>query len=112
MEPKKTNMIKVGSVSKARQKAAEENNHYLKKYGSLLWSAALLTAYQGGGYDELKKNYNEVPMQYVELLLDAYRYRHAELEYSIAQAASRPHMKKGDSKKYMENLANKLEGKD
>ena len=110
-EKPKQNIIKVQSVSKARQKAAEETNRYMQKYGSLLWSAALLTAYQGGGYEELKKNYNVVPMKYVELLLDAYRYKHAEEEFSMAQAVARPHLKKGDAKKYMEGLANKLEGK-
>ena len=108
---KKPHVIKVGSVSEARRKFAQESNKYIKKYGEMLWSVALLTAYQGGGYDELQHNFNDVPMKYVELLLDAYRYKNTELEFLIAQAASRPHLKKNEGKKYMDNLANKLEGK-
>lgn len=111
MEPKKQNIIKVGSVSKARREAAEKSNKYIQKYGSLLWSAALVTAYQGGGYDELKQNYNSVPLKYLQLLIDAYQYKHTEEEYRMAQAVSLPHKKKGDAKKYMNDLANKLEGK-
>lgn len=112
MEPQKGKVIKVGSVSEARRKAAEENNGYIQKYGSLLWSAAVLTAYQGGGYEELKKNYQETPAKYLSLLVDAYRFKNTELEFAIAQAASRPHLKKSDAKKYMEQLAQKLEGHD
>lgn len=105
-------IIKVSSVSEARRKHLAESNRYIKKYGELLWMAALVTAYQNGGYEELKKNYQEVPLRYLNLLLEAYKYKNAEREFSIAQAASRPHMKKGDAKKYMQELANKLEGKD
>lgn len=100
------------SVSEARRKHSLESNRYIRKYGELLWTAALLTAYQNGGYDELYKNYNEVPLKHVQLLLDAYRYKNAELEFSIAQASSRPHMSKADGKNYMEGLAAKLEGRD
>lgn len=110
MGPQK-NIIKVSSVSKALHNASAENNRYFKKYGELLWTAALVTAYQNGGYEELKKNYETVPLKYLQLLLDAYKYKNTELEFLIAQAASRPHMKKGDAKSYMESLANKLEGK-
>jgi hypothetical protein len=106
------NVIKVHSVSEARQQHAVETNKYIRKYGSLLWMAALVTAYQNGGYDELKKNYEEVPLKYLQLLLDAYKYKNTELEFSIAQAASRPHMKKNDGKKYIESLADKLEGRE
>lgn len=110
MEPKK-NIIKVGSVSKALHDASASNNKYFQKYGELLWTAALVTAYQNGGYAELKENYEHVPLKHLQLLLDAYKYKNTELEFLIAQAASRPHMKKGDAKKYMEDLASKLEGK-
>ena len=106
------NVIKVHSVSEAKQKHLAETNKYIKKYGELLWLAALVTAYQNGGYDELKKNYTEVPLRHLQLLLDAYKYKNAELEFLIAQAASRPHMKKGDGQKYIDNLAAKLEGRD
>lgn len=108
----KPNIIKVKSVEEERRKHLAETNKYIGKYGELLWTCALLTAYQNGGYDELCHNYNDVPMQYVKLLLDAYRYKNAELEFLIAQASSRPHMKKGDGKKYMDGLAAKLEGRE
>lgn len=104
------NVIKLSSVSEARRKHRAESNQFIREYGELLWSAALLTAYQNGGYDDLKRNYNQVPMKYMDLLLKAYKYKNNELEFSIAQAASRPHMKKGDAKNYMQTLANKLEG--
>lgn len=106
------NIIKVASVSEARRKHYQETNKHVKKYGDMLWLAALVTAYQGGGYEELKKNYHEVPLKYLNLLLEAYRHKNTELEFSIAQAASRPYMEKGDAKKYMQDLANKLEGND
>jgi len=106
------NVIKVKSVSKERQKHLAETNKYIRQYGELLWMAALVTAYQGGGYEDLKNNYEKVPLKYLQLLLDAYKYKNTELEFLIAQAASRPHMKKGDGKKYIEGLANKLEGKE
>lgn len=111
MEPQK-NVFKVHSVADAKYKAATENNKYIKEYGELLWTAALITAYQNGGYEELKKNYERTPLKYLKLLLDAYRYKNTELEFAIAQAASRPHMKKGDAKKYITTLADKLEGKE
>lgn len=107
---KNVNVIKVSSVEEARRKHFSESNKYIKEYGELLWTAALLTAYQNGGYDDLCRNYNEVPLKYVRLLLDAYKYKNAELEFLIAQASSRPHMAKADGKKYMEGLAAKLEG--
>ena len=106
------NIIKVRSVEKERQKHLAESNRYIGKYGELLWMAALVTAYQGGGYEDLKKNYTTVPLKYLQLLLDTYKYKQAELEFLIAQASSRPHMKKNDGKKYMEGLANKLEGRE
>lgn len=109
-EPKK-NIIKVHSVAQARRDIAAKDNKYIQKYGELLWMCALLTAYQGGGYDELCRNYEEVPIKYLQLLLEAYRYKNTELEFAVAQAASRPHMKKNDAKKYMDTLANKLEGR-
>lgn len=110
MESQK-NVIKVNPVSKALRDASARNNKYFNKYGELLWTAALVTAYQNGGYKELKDNYEHVPLKYLQLLLDAYKYKNTELEFVIAQAASRPHMKKGDAKQYMEDLAAKLEGK-
>lgn len=112
MEEKQQRVIKVQSVSKAQRRQAASSNRYIREYGELLWTAALLTAYQGGGYDDLKHNYHDVPLKYVRLLLDAYRYKNTELEFAIAQAASRPHLKKADGQKYIQTLANKLEGKD
>lgn len=106
------NIIKVSSVSAARRQHYRDTNKHIKKYGELLWLAALVTAYQNGGYEELKSNYEKVPLKYLQLLLEAYQFKNAEREFSIAQAASRPHLKKGDAKKYMQELANKLEGKD
>ena len=111
MEPKQ-NVIKVSSVSEARRKNLEENNKYIKKYGELLWTAALLTAYQNGGYKELQYNYEHVPMRSMQILLDAYNYKRTELEFTIAQGASRPHMKKADGQKYMDGLVSRLEGRD
>lgn len=104
-------VIKVQSVSKAKAKAQREYNKYIKKYGELEWLAALVTAYQCGGYDELKYNYEHVPIKYLNMLVDAYHYKNTELELSIAQAASRPYMKKNDSIKYMQGLTDRLEGK-
>lgn len=111
MEPSKGKVVKVQSVSAARKKSQAQTNKYINKYGEMEWMAAMLTAYQGGGYEELKKNYNDVPLKYMKMLIDAYRYKATELELSIAQAASRPHMKKGDSQKYMQSLTDRLEGK-
>lgn len=105
------NIIKVSSVSAAKREHYAKNNKYMQKYGEMLWMAALVTAYQNGGYEELKKNYQQTPLKFLELLLAAYRYKNTEMEFSFAQAASRPHMKKGDAKKYMQDLADKLEGK-
>lgn len=105
------NVIKLHSVEEARRKHQLENNEYIKKYGELLWTVALLTAYQNGGYDELRRNYNEVPMKFINLLLDAYRFKNTELEFAMTKAASRPHLKKGDSQRYVEGLADKLEGR-
>ena len=47
----------------------------------------------------------------MNLLIDAYQYKHTEQEYRMAQAIALPHRKKGDAKKYMNTLANKLEGR-
>ena len=110
MEPGQK-VIKVQSVSQAKAKAQREYNKYIKKYGELEWLAAVVTAYQCGGYDELRYNYEHVPLKYLNMLVDAYHYKSTELELSIAQAASRPYMKKNDSIKYMQNLTDKLEGK-
>lgn len=104
------NVIKVQSVSKAKAKVNRERNKYIKKYGDSAWAAAVLTAYQCGGYKEFKYNYEKVPLKYMNLLLDAYKFKNTELELSIAQAAARPYMKKNDSIKYIESLSNKLEG--
>lgn len=106
------NIIKVSSVSAARRKHFRDTNKHIQKHGELLWLAALVTAYQNGGYDELKRNYEKVPLKYLQLLLEAYQFKNTEREFSMAQAVARPHMKKGDAKKYMQELANKLEGKD
>lgn len=103
--------MKVQSVSKALAKNRATTNKYIREYGELEWEAALLTAYQGGGYKELYDNYHNVPLKYMKMLIDAYRYKNTELELAVARAASRPHMKKGDSKKYMQELLDKLEGK-
>lgn len=105
-------MVKAQSVSEARRKAALQNNKYLKKYGALLWSSALLTAYQHGGYAELKDNYENMPFKYQSLLLDAYRYVNTEKELSMSQAASRPYMDKKDGKEYIDGLIRRLEGRD
>ena len=99
--------VKVQSVSAALSKARGQSNKYIREYGETLWMAALLTAYQGGGYAELKKNYNQVPMKYIKLLLDAYRYKSTELEFSMTRAASSPHLKKKDAQKYTQELADK-----
>lgn len=108
----KQHVIKVSSVSEAKRKNLIENNKYIQKYGELLWTAALLTAYQNGGYRELQFNYEKVPMRSMQILLDAYHYKQTELEYTIAQGASRPHMKKKDGQDYMERLIAKLEGRE
>lgn len=107
----KPKTVKVQSVTKALAKARGQSNRYIKEYGELAWSAAILTAYQNGGYKELRYNYEKVPLKYMHMLIDAYKYKNTELELMIAQAASRPHMKKADSKKYLQGLADKLEGK-
>lgn len=103
-------VVEVKSVRQARSKHIGENNGYIRKYGQLLWSAALLTAYQGGGMKELADNYNKVPYKYVALLLDAYTYINDEEEYRIFQATSTPHAKKKDQKAYIERLQRRLEG--
>lgn len=100
-------VFKLHSVSAAMR----SNNKFATQYGDMLWSVALLTAYQCGGYEQLKYNFNNVPIKYVKLLLDAYQYKNDKLELAIAQAASRPHMKKADGQKYINDLVNKLEGK-
>lgn len=104
-------VISVQSVSKARRATLKNSNSYVGKYGEILWTVALLTAYQNGGVKELMDNYNNVPMRYVNLLLDAYRYKNAEQEFMMTQAAAYPNMKKADSKKHMEDLQNRLEGR-
>lgn len=111
MDQQEKRVIKVGSVEKMRRKQAVENNKYMQKYGELLWTVALLTAYQNGGYKELKFNYEKVPYRYISLLLDAYKYKQAEEEFTMAKAASRPHLKKKDGKDYIDGLVAKLEGK-
>lgn len=102
----KEHVFKLQSVSAAKR----ANNGFIQKYGEMLWTVALLTAYQNGGYKELKENYKNVPIKYVKLLLDAYQYKDDKMELSIAQAASRPHMSKKDGKDYIEALIKKLDG--
>lgn len=111
-EQSKQHIIKVGSISKARAEASRKNNRYIKEYGEALWQAALLTAYQNGGYEELKHNYNNVPIKYIALLLDAYQYKATEEEFRSARAASCPHKKQKDIDAYLQDLANKLGGRD
>ncbi len=102
--------VKVQSVNKFRQQEALKNNRYIKKWGEGIWFAALLTAYQNGGYDDLKRN-TEIPVKWLGLLLDAYHYKETETEMMIARATGVPYMSKKDAKKYWEELSNKLEGK-
>ena len=102
--------IKVKSVSEFRRNEALKSNKYIRKWGEGIWMAALLTAYQNGGYDDLKRN-TEIPMKWLGLLLDAYRYKSTEEEMMFARASGVPYMKKADSKKYWQELSDKLEGK-
>lgn len=103
--------IKAQSVQDALRKGMAKSNRFVKQYGEMLWLCALLTAYQGGGYEELKYNYEHVPLKFINLLIEAYKYKNTELELIVAQAASRPYMKKQDGQKYIDDLVKKLEGK-
>lgn len=103
-------VIKVQSVAEARRKVAEDKNRYLKKWGLANWSAAILTAYQNGSYEDLKANLN-IPVRWVPLLMDAYNYKFTEEELRLARASSAPYMKKQPSDDYWRRLTETLEGK-
>ena len=110
MEEKKEKIIKVQSVAAARRRAAEDKNNFIKKWGMANWSAAILTAYQGGSYRELQANL-DIPAKWLRLLLDAYQYKATEEELRMARAAVAPYLKKKASKDYFEGLTDYLEGK-
>lgn len=100
---------KKGFHLKSIAEARRENNKYLKRYGESMWTAAILTAYAGGGWEMLNEFYN-MPLKYQRMLLDAYQFVEARRELGMVQAASRPYMKKSDGKKYVSQLTNIING--
>ena len=102
--------VKVQSVAEARRKAAEKSNKHFKDWGTATWSAAVLTAYQHGGYEELKANM-AMPLKWQKLLIEAYQHAFCEEEFRMARASIAANLKKKDLQEYLDGLVRKLEGK-